>query len=75
MIKYIVDRIEGGYAVCFDDNNKYTEIPLDNFGFTVRESMVILFDEKENKYIFDKEATEKALEENENMLKNLFSRE
>jgi arylamine N-acetyltransferase len=74
MIKYIVDRIEGGYAVCFDENNK-TEVPLDKFGFTVRESMVILFDKKENKYIFDKEATDKALEENEKKLKNLFGRE
>jgi hypothetical protein len=75
MIKYIVDRIEGGYAVCFDENNKYTEIPLDKFGFAVRESMVILFDKKENKYIFDKEATDKALEENEKKLKDLFDRE
>ncbi len=74
MMKYIVDRIEKNYAVCFDENDKYVEIPVENFGFQVLEGMVVLYDEQKNSYVYDKVTTEKLLEENRNKLKRLFDR-
>jgi len=74
VIQYIVDRIEKNYAVCYDEKNQYTEIPLEKFGFPVRESMVILYDEQKDSYAFDKETTERMLEENRKKLRSLFDR-
>lgn len=74
MIRYIVDRIEKDYAVCYDENDRYSEIPVEKFGFPVRESMVILYDEQKDCFTFDKESTEKLLDENSKKLRSLFDR-
>ena len=74
MIKYIVDRIENNYAVCYDENDQFTEIPVGSFDFKVQEGMVVLFDEQKNSFSFDKEATDKALDENSKKLRSLFDR-
>jgi uncharacterized protein YtpQ (UPF0354 family) len=74
MIKYIVDRVESNYAICFDENNQYSEIPVESFGFKVHEGMVVLYDEQTNSYTFDLETTEKLLDENKNKLRKLFDR-
>lgn len=74
MIKYTIDRIEKNIAVCFDENNKTIEIPVENFGFQVREGMVVLYDAQKNSYLYDKETTEKLLDENRKKLRSLFDR-
>lgn len=44
-MKYVVDRIEGNYAVCEDENNKIVNIPLKELPEDIKEKDVISFEE------------------------------
>lgn len=50
-MKYTVDRIVEGYAVCYDDDKKNIDIPLDSFSFDVYEGCI--FSIEDGKYILD----------------------
>ncbi|MGN1416905.1 MAG: DUF3006 domain-containing protein [Oscillospiraceae bacterium] len=50
-----VDRIEGGYAVCYEDRIK-TDIPLSDIMGTVREGDILV--KSGGRYSIDKEAAE-----------------
>lgn len=74
MERFVVDRLEGSYAVCFDEKNRKHDILLENIDFSVKEGIFILYDKDKNKYFADTESTKKAMKKNETRLKNLFER-
>lgn len=43
-IYWSIDRIENGIAVCISDNDKVKNIPVNEFGFAVREGMILYLD-------------------------------
>ncbi|HAN21029.1 MAG: hypothetical protein A2Y15_08200 [Clostridiales bacterium GWF2_36_10] len=74
MKKFVVDRIEGDYAVCLDEHDKIHEIQLARMGFTVKEGTFVLYDKKKDIYYEDTADSEKAKEVNRNRLKQIFHR-
>ncbi len=57
MQRYSVDRIEGGFAVLEKDCKTYS-VSLDEFGFPVKEGMILIKDES-GKFTADAEETAK----------------
>lgn len=63
-MKYIVDRIEGDFAVCEDKNGNMTDIPVNSILGTVRASSVLIkegetvtvqsTDDMQNRNLFDR---------------------
>ena len=63
-MKYIVDRIEGDFAVCEDENGNMTDIPVNSILGTVRASSVLIkegetvtvqsTDDMQNRILFDR---------------------
>lgn len=41
-MKYTVDRIESGFAVCYDSEKNIKDIPLSDFGFEIFEGCVFI---------------------------------
>ncbi len=74
MKKFVVDRIEGEYAVCLDEKNRSTDFKLDKIGFAVKEGLFILYDDNLEEFYLDNKETEKVYKENETRLKGLFGR-
>lgn len=65
----IVDRIEGGFAVVYNEN-KREDIPLEKLPQTVREGDVLVF--CEGGYRIDEQAVQKLKEENMALEDELF---
>lgn len=58
-MKYIVDRIEGMFAVCEDENCNMVNIPLTNLPKEIEERMVLYYS-KEHYFIDEKEHQERS---------------
>lgn len=54
-MKYIVDRIESGYAVCQTENGSFSDIPLNELP-KVKSGDILI--EKNGRIVVDKSATE-----------------
>ncbi|MBQ8696670.1 MAG: DUF3006 domain-containing protein [Clostridia bacterium] len=54
--KYVIDRIEGGYAVCECDNGEMISIPLQEIGIEVKEGQTLI----KNKDVYSVKQTENA---------------
>lgn len=67
---YIVDRIEGNFAVCECEYESMTDIELSNFSFTVNEGDVLVFEQ--GKYYIDKEQTKSLRQKNIDLQNSLF---
>lgn len=72
-IIYIVDRIEGDYAVCIGESGS-ADIPLEDISCSVAEGSRLIYDTESRKYILDSEGTERAIRENKRRLDSLFER-
>ena len=64
-MKWIVDRIEDGFAVIEAENGKTYDIPLDAFGEEIKENDVITLSA-------DSVKTEQRKEEIESLMDDLF---
>lgn len=67
---YIVDRIEGKYAVCEAENKKMVDIELTNIFGIVKEGKVIL--KREDGYYVDEEATIKRKDEIKKLMEGMW---
>jgi len=74
MKRYIIDRIEGDFAVCIDDKDKSIDINVSDFGFRVKEGLYVFYDEEKGTYRKDEQKTEKEFKQNEERLRNIFSK-
>lgn len=69
--KYIIDRIEGDFAVCECENEMKIHIPLKKLPSGVKESNIIIF-ENGMYCIESKEITEEIRKNNINLQNSLF---
>ena len=69
-IIYIIDRIEGNYAVCENESKEMVDIELTNIFGIVKEGKVIL--KREDGYYVDEEATIKRKEEINKLMKGIW---
>lgn len=74
MLRYTVDRIEGNYAVCLDEKGFTINVLLSQIEFQVTEGMFLLYDSDKVCFYYDREETEKHLENKTDRLTNLFNR-
>jgi len=72
--KYIVDRIEGDYVVCIDEQEKILEVKLSKFSFPIKEGLFLLYNNDEERFYPDIEKMDKLKVENCNRLNRLFNR-
>ena len=70
-MKYVVDRIEGNYAVCEDENNKIVNIPLKELPEGIKEKDVISFEEDKISKILIQDTLERK-KKIEEMVKDLW---
>lgn len=66
----VVDRIEGGYAVCELPTGTMENIPLKDFLFPVKEGMVLRV--MEGKFQIDEEEYDKRKKEIEDLMSEMF---
>jgi hypothetical protein len=69
-MRVIVDRIEGDFAVCEQDNLQMLDIPLKDIAFIPKEGDVLILDGADIK--FDFEETKKRKKKIEEMTKGLW---
>lgn len=69
-IKYIIDRIEGKFAVCESSELKFVNILKKELPKDVKEGDVLLFNGKS--YVIDIEETKKRKKEIEDLTKDLW---
>lgn len=69
-MKITVDRIEGEYAICEQENRQMINIPLKDIPFLLKEGDVIEING--NSYKFDAEETKKKKKKIEDMTKGLW---
>lgn len=71
-MRYIVDRIEEGYAICEsdDENNALISIKIDEIPFLLREGDVIYFED--NKWIKDDFEKDEIASRIEKKMNNLW---
>jgi len=62
MTKLIIDRIEGDYAVCENDDKTFIDIPLSDLPDGVKEGDILVIDENGG-YTIDARAKEERLTE------------
>lgn len=71
--KFIVDRIEGDIAVCQNFfTEKFINIKKEQIDINFNEGDVLIFNESLNKFIVDKDETNKRKEEIKKKFFNLF---
>lgn len=71
-MKYIVDRIESGYAVCYDSNKNFIDIPLKDIPFDVAEGSSFSFD---GKYILENDSRDNLLERINKLKEKVWKKE
>ena len=59
-MKYTVDRIESGYAVSYDEDGNFIDIPLEDFLFDIYEGCIFFI--KDGEYILDNDSRDDLLE-------------
>ena len=69
-MKVIVDRIEGEYAICEQENRRMIDIPLKDIPFKVKEGDV--FEINGDTYKFEAEEAKKRKKNIEDMTKGLW---
>lgn len=67
---YVVDRIEGKYAVCETEKKEMVDIELTNIFGIVKEGKVIL--KREDGYYVDEEATIKRKDEIKKLMEGMW---
>lgn len=72
MKKLSVDRIEDNIAVCEGDDGGFFQIEIENLPKGCKEGDIILYDDTNNVYLYDKEETENRKENLYNLTKKLF---
>lgn len=72
IINYVIDRIEGEYAVLYDDNKEKLDILKSQLYPDPKEGDWIVFENGE--YKFDQELTDKMRKRNSDLLKKLMSK-
>ncbi|PKM62411.1 MAG: hypothetical protein CVU97_05410 [Firmicutes bacterium HGW-Firmicutes-21] len=72
MERYVIDRIEGDYVVCLDENDNSVDIPLHIIGIEVREGMYLLCND--GRYTPETELTEQVIIKNKDRLNTIFNR-
>lgn len=60
-MRYIVDRLEGGIAVCEDENKAFVDIPAEKLPDGVQSGDIIV--ENDGIFAVDRSATDKRREE------------
>lgn len=70
MERLSVDRIEGNYAICEDDNGDMIELPLEKLPKSVQEGDCLV--KSGEAYLIDAEETERRREENFRLMQDLF---
>ena len=71
MKKYIVDRIENGFAVCEDEDGQMVDISLENLPSDLKQGDVLILEQE--KYEVLKEETEKIKKEMFDLQNSLFN--
>lgn len=71
MRKYIVDRFEGNYAICEDENNISVNIKRNNLPMETKEGDCLIMKDDGNFYI-DLETKERRMQNISKKLDNLF---
>lgn len=72
-LKYIVDRIEGDYAICENqENGEMEEIELLLLPADVNENDVLLYDEDLEEYTIDEDETQEEMDEIEEKMDDLW---
>ncbi|HHV71224.1 MAG TPA: DUF3006 domain-containing protein [Clostridia bacterium] len=69
-MKYILDRFEGDYAVCEDENGRTTNLKRNELPSNVQEGDVLIFED--GIFIIDKEETEIRKKEIEKLFNDLI---
>ena len=72
MMKYIIDRFEGEYAVCEDENGAFVNIPKDRFSCDARSGDIVI--RVEGKLVVDKNASDNKRAEISALQKRLQGR-
>lgn len=72
VIMYIIDRIEEGLAVIYDDDSKIIDVMADEIKGNAREGAVLV--KGENGFIVDEEETQKRFDNARKRLDKLFGR-
>ena len=67
---FIVDRVEGKFAVCEDEKMHMIDVNLEHINGNVREGCIII--KNNNMYYVDEILTKKRKEEIENLMKGLW---
>lgn len=71
-MKYSIDRIEGSFAVCEDENGKFADIEVSTLPEGVGEGDIISIEN--GKAVFLKEETEERRRKIQQKRKDIFSR-
>ena len=69
-MQLIIDRFEGDFAVCEDENKKTINIKKKNLPKEAKEGRIVLI--KENKYFIDYDKTKNRQKYIENLTNNLW---
>lgn len=72
-MKYTVDRIESGYAVCYDSNKNVIDIPLEYFSFEVFEGCIFVV--KDGKYILENDSRDALLDKINKLKEKVWKKE
>ena len=72
-MKYTVDRIESGFAVCYDNDKNIIDIPVDNFSFEVYEGCIFVI--KDGEYILDNNSSDDLLERINKLKEKVWKKE
>lgn len=68
-MNYVIDRIEGEYAILYDENKNTKEVKINELYSNVKEGDWIEFDN--GNYTFNEELTDKMRKRNSDLLKKL----
>jgi len=71
---YTVDRIEGDFAVLYDDDDNKSDVGISGLPENLKEGDILRFDEETGDYIIDKEKTDQVKSDIEERFKKLFKK-
>ena len=71
---YTVDRIEGDFAVLYDDGDNKSDVEVSGLPEDLKEGDILRFDEDTGVYIIDKEKADQIKSDLEERFKKLFKK-